>query len=96
MRHITMRDLQRRSGEVWRVLAEERDMVITFRGKPVAILSAVTPECLEDSLAALRQARAVVAVAAMQRRSVATGKHRMTQTQIRAEIAAARKTISGA
>jgi hypothetical protein len=42
-------------------------------------------------LAALRRARAIAAVDAMQRRSVAEGKDRMTPTQIDDIITAVRK-----
>jgi prevent-host-death family protein len=91
MQFVTVRELRSQSAEVWRRLADEQEIVITSNGKPVAILSSVIPERLEDSLAALRRARAAIAAEAMQRQSVAAGKHRMTPAQIRAEIAAVRK-----
>ena len=61
MRFISVTDFRTKSAEIWRQLAEERLMVVTSNGKPVAILSAVTEESLEYSLAAIRSARAVVA-----------------------------------
>jgi prevent-host-death family protein len=91
MRFVTVRELRSQSADVWRRLADEPEMVITSNGRPVAILSAVSAEGLEDSLAALRQARAIAAVEAMQRRSVAAGKQRMTPAAVRAEIAAVRE-----
>ena len=91
MRFVTVRELRSRSAEVWRRLAEEQELVITSNGKPVAILSSVSPERLEESLSALRRARAIAAVDAMQRQSVAAGRHRMTRAQVNAQIAAARK-----
>ncbi len=95
MRFVTVRELRSQSARIWRQLAEDGDMVITSNGKPVAILSAVSQEDLEGSLSALRRARAVVAVEAMQKRSVAAGSHRMTQDDVQAEIAATRKGRSG-
>jgi prevent-host-death family protein len=91
MRFVTVRELRSRSADIWRRLSEEPEMVITSHGRPVAILSAVSSEGLEESLAALRRARAMAAVDAMQRRSVAQGKHRMHPAAIRAEIAAVRQ-----
>ena len=91
MQFVTVRELRSQSADVWRRLADEQEMVVTSNGKPVAILSAVAPERLEDSLAALRRARAIAAVDAMQRRSVAEGKDRMTPTQIDDIITAVRK-----
>jgi prevent-host-death family protein len=91
MRFLTVRELRSRSAEVWRRLADEQEMVVTSNGKPVAILSAVSSENLEESLAAVRRARAVAAVDSMQRQSVTAGRHRLSRNDIQAEIAAARK-----
>jgi prevent-host-death family protein len=91
MQFVSVRELRSRSAELWRRLATEPDMVITSNGKPVAILTTVSPEGLEESLAALRRARASAAVETMQRQSVAAGKHRMTPAAIQAEIRAFRK-----
>jgi antitoxin (DNA-binding transcriptional repressor) of toxin-antitoxin stability system len=91
MKFITVRDLRGRPGEVWSKLARDKDLVLTSNGKPIAILSAVSEETLEGSLAALRQTRAVTAAEAMQSESIAAGTDKMTLGEINAEIAAARK-----
>ena len=91
MQFVSVRELRSRSAELWSRLATEPDMVVTSNGKPVAILTAVSPEGLEESLAALRRARAIAAVEVMQRQSVAAGKHRMSQAAIQREIKAFRK-----
>jgi len=91
MRFISVRDLRGRSAQVWRELAAEKDMVVTSNGKPIAILSATSAETLEESLAAVRRARAMAAVEAMQSQSLEAGTDRMTLEEINAEIAAARK-----
>ena len=95
MRFVTVRDLRGRSAQVWKELKREKDMVITSNGKPIAILSAVAERNLEESLNAIRRARAVSAVASMQLKSVETGADRMTLEEINAEIAGARKDLSG-
>jgi antitoxin (DNA-binding transcriptional repressor) of toxin-antitoxin stability system len=91
MRFITVRDLRGRSAEVWRRLSRDKDMVLTSNGRPIAILSATSEETLEESLAAIRQARAMRAVAAIQARSVEAGLDRMTLDEVNAEIEAVRK-----
>ena len=91
MQFVTVRELRSHSADLWKRLAVEPDMVITSNGKPVAILSAVSPDGLEESLAALRRTRAIAAVDAMQRQSVAADKQGTSQAAIETEIHAYRK-----
>jgi antitoxin (DNA-binding transcriptional repressor) of toxin-antitoxin stability system len=91
MRFISVRDLRGKSAEVWRDLPGEREMVITNNGRPVAILAAVGESNLEESVAAFRQARAVDAVASMQRRSVSLGNDALAMPDIETEIGAVRQ-----
>jgi len=91
MKFITVRELRGRSGQVWSKLARERDMVLTSNGKPIAILTAVSEETLEESLAAVRRARAVAAAEHLQRQSVRTGTDTLSPTEITAEIRSSRK-----
>jgi antitoxin (DNA-binding transcriptional repressor) of toxin-antitoxin stability system len=51
---------------------------VTSNGRPVAILSAVNESNLEESLSAIRQARAAEAVMSLQRRSVERGAGEIT------------------
>jgi antitoxin (DNA-binding transcriptional repressor) of toxin-antitoxin stability system len=66
-------------------------MVVTSRGRPIAILTAVSDDNVEESLAALRSARAIAAVHAIQMRSVKLGIDRMSLDEINAEIEAYRR-----
>ncbi len=91
MQFVTVRELRSQSADLWKRLTAESDLVITSNGKPVAILSAVPPDGLEESLAALRRARAVAAVDAMQRQSAEAGRHRLSKAAVQAEIDAYRK-----
>lgn len=91
MKFITVRDLRGRSGQVWNKLAREREVILTSNGKPIAILSAVSEETLEESLAAVRRARAIAAVEKMQRQSVQAGRDTLSPAEIAAEIRAVRK-----
>ena len=94
MKFLTVRDLRGKSAQVWEDLAREREMVVTNNGRPVAILSAVGESDVEDSLAAIRQAKATAAVVRMQRQSLERGLDRLSAKEIDAEIAAARRTRS--
>lgn len=89
MRFVSVRELRERSASIWKALGEEKDMVITSNGKPIALLSATSGESLEESLRALRRARAQAA-AAMQGASLKAGSDRMSLEDINAEIDAAR------
>jgi antitoxin (DNA-binding transcriptional repressor) of toxin-antitoxin stability system len=91
MRFVTVRELRSESAKTWRRLAEEGELVITSNGKPIAILSAVAPDGVEQAIAAMRRARAIAAVEALQCGSVVAGKHRLTEDQIEAEIATVRQ-----
>lgn len=91
MKFVTVRDLRGKSGQVWKDLARERDIVLTSNGKPVAILSAVTERNLEESLVAVRRARAIAAVEKVQSQSLVAGKNRLSLDEINAEIRSVRK-----
>ncbi|GEM_PF-122333 len=91
MRFVSVRDLRSRSAELWRDLPDEREMVITSNGRPVALLVAIDESNFEESLSAFRRARAVEAVARLQRDSTRRGTDVFSDEDIEAEIAAARR-----
>ena len=90
MKSLIVRDLRGISAQIWENLPEEREMVITSNGRPIAILAAISESNLEESLTAFRQARAVEAVAALQRRSADQGTDKISMDEIDAEIKAVR------
>lgn len=90
MKFISVRDLRGKSAEVWKNLPTEREVVVTSNGRPIAILSAVSESNLEESLSAIRQARAAGAVMSLQRRSVERRTDGVTMEEIDAEIKAVR------
>jgi antitoxin (DNA-binding transcriptional repressor) of toxin-antitoxin stability system len=91
MKFLSVRDLRSKPAEVWKGLTAEREMVVTSNGRPIAILSAVTEETLEETLAAIRRSRAVAAVSEIQRQSVRSDRDAMTSEEIDAEIASVRR-----
>jgi antitoxin (DNA-binding transcriptional repressor) of toxin-antitoxin stability system len=91
MKFLSVRDLRGKSAKVWKELPEEKEMIVTSNGRPIAILASIGESNVEESLAAFRQARATVAVAALQRRSVEQGTDRMSPEEIDEEIGAVRE-----
>ena len=91
MRFISVRDLRSKSAQVWGQLAEEKELVVTSNGKPIAILSTVQEGRLEETLAAIRRARAIAAVDAMQQRALKMGLDTMTLEEINAIIEEVRR-----
>ena len=58
MRFVSVRDLRGQPTKVWRELKQRGELVITSNGKPIAILTSASEDTFEDSLAAIRAARA--------------------------------------
>ena len=94
MKFVSVRELRGRSAQIWKRLDEEGEMIVTSNGKPVAILSPVSEDNLEQSVRAIRRSRAEEAVLAMQTHSVKTGRSSMSAKEINAEIEAVRKKRS--
>ena len=91
MDFVSIRDLRTRSAAIWESLAEAKDLVVTSNGKPVAVLSAATPSTLDATLAALRQARAQLAVVNMQRQAREAALDQWSPDEVHAEIKEARR-----
>jgi antitoxin (DNA-binding transcriptional repressor) of toxin-antitoxin stability system len=91
MKFVSIRDLRGKSADVWKKLPAEGEMIITSNGRPIAILAAINESNLEESLSAFRQARAVEAVASLQRLSIGQGTDKISMDEIDAEIKAVRK-----
>ena len=90
MKFLSVRDLKTKSSQVWKELPEKKEMVITSNGRPIAILSSINENNLEQVLSAFRRARAVEAVASIQYESVRKGTDKITMVEINDEIKLAR------
>ncbi|MEJ2589545.1 MAG: type II toxin-antitoxin system Phd/YefM family antitoxin [Deltaproteobacteria bacterium] len=86
MKLLSVRDLKTKSSQVWKDLPDQKEMVITSNGRPIAILSSVNENNLEQVLSAFRQARAIEAVTSIQYESVCKGKDKITLEEINNEI----------
>ena len=90
MQFYSVRDLRTSPKSVWESL-RAGEVVITNNGKPAALMLDLTQRDFEETLQAVRQARAIMAMKRMQERAVQSGLDRMSLDEINAEIAAARK-----
>ena len=66
-------------------------MSLTASGKPMGVLLGVDETRLDDTVEAIRRARAILAVSRMRRRAAETGRDRMSMAEINREIAAVRR-----
>ncbi len=86
MKFLSVRDLKTKSSQIWRELPDQKEMVITSNGRPIAILSSTNENNLEQVLSAFRHARATNAVASIQYDSVRKGTDKLILGKIDAEI----------
>jgi antitoxin (DNA-binding transcriptional repressor) of toxin-antitoxin stability system len=91
MKFLSVRDLRGKSAKIWKELPEEKEMIVTSNGRPIAILASIGESNVEESLAAFRQARAIAAAAALQRGSAERGTDRIPPEEIDVEIRAVRE-----
>jgi PHD/YefM family antitoxin component YafN of YafNO toxin-antitoxin module len=91
MKFVAARVLRINPGEVWRLLEQEKDLVITSNGKPVGVLTLADEDSLEDVLATLRQGRAQAAVAEIRRAAAGQGLDRLTRRRVQEIVQKTRK-----
>ncbi len=86
MKFVTVRDIRTSPARIWRQLPEEQEMVITNNGKPIALLTPISDINLEETLKAVRTARAINAVKKMQDISMRNGNISLSDEDIQKEI----------
>lgn len=91
MKFLSVRDLRGNSARVWRELPDEREMIVTSNGRPVAVLTAVDETTVEQSLAAWRRVRATQVISDIQRESVRKGTDQLSMSDVDGEIARVRQ-----
>ncbi len=89
MQFITVRDFRIRPGEVWEQL-EKDDLVVTSNGRPIAVLTNVDAENLEEMLITLRRVRAQMAVSRLRQAAEESGVSQLTDREIEEEISLTR------
>jgi prevent-host-death family protein len=93
MKFISVRDLRLKPAKVWKMAKEEKDIVLTVNGRPVAILTGVDEDSFEAEVEAIRRARALQALESLQLDSLKKGTHRITEDKVETEIRALRKSV---
>jgi PHD/YefM family antitoxin component YafN of YafNO toxin-antitoxin module len=92
MKFVSSRELRINPGAVWKLLRQERDLVITSNGKPLGVLTIAEEKDLEDVLATLRQGRARSAVSRMREASLARGLDKLSDEALEGIIRKARRS----
>jgi antitoxin (DNA-binding transcriptional repressor) of toxin-antitoxin stability system len=91
VKFVSVRDFRTASAGIWKRLPAEREMIVTNNGKPIALLTPLNDETLEDTVSAVRRAKAINAVKKMQEISISLGNDKMTLEEINAIISDSRK-----
>jgi len=86
MKFITVRDIRTSPARIWKELPAEQEMIITNNGKPIALLTPIGDTNLEETLSAIRRARAIQSVKKMQQTSMRRGTSELSASEIQAEI----------
>lgn len=89
MKFISTRELRNRPGVVQDMVKKE-DLVLTANGKPVALVLRIEEDDFEESLRAVRQARALQALSRMRRRAAELGLDKRGPEFIEEQIRAVR------
>lgn len=90
MRFVTVRDLRNTPTVVWSAL-EHDDLVLTSNGDPVALMLRIEGGDVEQTLAALRRARAQQAASKLRDDAARQGTASLSEEDIEREISASRK-----
>jgi antitoxin (DNA-binding transcriptional repressor) of toxin-antitoxin stability system len=86
MKFLSVRDLKTKSSQIWKDLPEQKEMVVTSNGRPIALLSSINENNLEQVLTAFRRARATNALTSIQYDSIQKGTDMISMDEINAEI----------
>lgn len=86
MKFVPVREFRLHPGSVWRKLKEERELILTSRGKPVGLLAPVDEGSFDRTLRVWRQARGMLALALLQEEAKRKGLNRLKSAEIEEEI----------
>jgi antitoxin (DNA-binding transcriptional repressor) of toxin-antitoxin stability system len=86
MKFFTIKDLRTAPASIWKDLSTEREFIITSSGKPFALITPLNDATLENTVSAVRRAKAVMAVQKMQNISASLGNNKMSFDEIYAIV----------
>jgi prevent-host-death family protein len=90
MRFVSVRELRNRPGKLWASLSKA-DVVLTSNGKPMGVLVGVDEARLDETIDAIRRAKAAMAVSRMRKRAAESGISRLTMAEINREVREVRR-----
>ncbi len=73
MEFYSARELRTNMKSIWKELSEDNDVVITNNGKPCALMVGIPEGRFEETVRALRQAKAIAAMDRMRRKAEKDG-----------------------
>lgn len=88
MKFYSVRDLRTTPKSIWDNLNNDGEAVITNNGKPTALLIDIAEDSFEETIKAIRQAKAMLAFNSMRTKAAKDGF--MSDEEIEREICAAR------
>ena len=89
MQFYTIRELRTTPKALWERLAQDGEVVITNNGRPSALMINIADGSFEETVRAVRQAKAMISFNAMRMQAAKQG--HFTDTDIEAEIRAVRE-----
>ncbi len=92
MKFVTVRDFRTTPAQIWKDLLGEQEIVITNNGKPIALLTPLNDTDMEDTVTAVRRARAIAALKKIRGSSLKKGLSEITMEEIGKEIQDYRKS----
>ena len=91
MSTISVSELKKKPAKQWLKSASKDDLVITSKGRPVAVILRIAAASVESTRALVRSVRALQAQAALQQAAANSGTADFSMSDIDAEIVAARR-----
>jgi len=92
MKFITIRELRSNSEQLRRFLAKNKRLVLTSNGKPLALLTAVGEENLEEELMMLKRLQAMLALERIREQARQKGLDQLSPAEIEKIISRSRKS----
>lgn len=93
MKFVSSREIRVNPKPVFEAL-EDEEVVLTSRGKPVALLLEVSGDDLEETVRLVRRAKAQAATSRLRKSAVEQGADKLSQEEIQEEIEATRSERS--
>ena len=95
MKFVTIREFRGNASIMRKELEAEREIVLTSNGKPIAMLTPVEPDTVEEEVSAIREARARLAIDRIREHARKTGLDKMTMREVDDLIAKVRRERRG-